>query len=73
MWAGAFTGADRNKKGLIEAAEGGTPISRRDRRPAPPIQLKPLRFLETRREYGMVGDPIGRQAMSASLRQPTEN
>src|SRR5260370_40130204 len=29
---GAFTGADREKKGLIEAAGGGQPAARRDRR-----------------------------------------
>jgi len=52
---GAFTGADKNKKGLIEAAESGTlfldeigdlPIT---------MQLKLLRFLESR-EYYKVGE-----------------
>ncbi len=52
---GAFTGADRNKKGLIEAAEGGTLFLDEIGDLAPPIQLKLLRFLETR-EYYKVGD-----------------
>jgi two-component system, NtrC family, response regulator AtoC len=52
---GAFTGADRNKKGLIEAAEGGTLFLDEIGDLAPAIQLKLLRFLETR-EYYKVGD-----------------
>jgi transcriptional regulator with PAS, ATPase and Fis domain len=52
---GAFTGADRNKKGLIEAAEGGTLFLDEIGDLAPPVQLKLLRFLETR-EYYKVGD-----------------
>ncbi len=52
---GAFTGADRNKKGLIEAAEGGTLFLDEIGDLVPPIQLKLLRFLETR-EYYKVGD-----------------
>ena len=45
---GAFTGADRNKKGFIEAAEGGTLFLDEIGDLAPSIQLKLLRFLETR-------------------------
>jgi transcriptional regulator with PAS, ATPase and Fis domain len=52
---GAFTGADRNKKGLIEAAEGGTLFLDEIGDLAPTIQLKLLRFLETR-QYYKVGD-----------------
>ena len=48
---GAFTGADRNKKGLIEAAEGGTLFLDEIGELAPSIQLKLLRFLETRQYY----------------------
>ena len=56
---GAFTGADRNKKGLIEAAEGGTLFLDEIGDLAPPIQLKLLRFLETR-EYYKVGDAMSK-------------
>src|SRR5215510_3103040 len=56
---GAFTGADRNKKGLIEAAEGGTLFLDEIGDLAPAIQLKLLRFLETR-EYYKVGDPVAK-------------
>src|SRR5574341_466938 len=52
---GAFTGADRNKKGLIESAEGGTLFLDEIGDLAPAIQLKLLRFLETR-EYYKVGE-----------------
>jgi transcriptional regulator with PAS, ATPase and Fis domain len=48
---GAFTGADRNKRGLIEAAEGGTLFLDEIGDLAPAIQLKLLRFLETRQYY----------------------
>jgi transcriptional regulator with PAS, ATPase and Fis domain len=48
---GAFTGADRNKKGFIEAAEGGTLFLDEIGDLAPAIQLKLLRFLETRQYY----------------------
>ncbi|MGH7816331.1 MAG: sigma-54 interaction domain-containing protein [Candidatus Binatia bacterium] len=48
---GAFTGADRNKKGLIEAAECGTLFLDEIGDLAPSIQLKLLRFLETRQYY----------------------
>ena len=48
---GAFTGAERNKKGFIEAAEGGTLFLDEIGDLAPSIQLKLLRFLETRQYY----------------------
>jgi two-component system, NtrC family, response regulator HydG len=48
---GAFTGADRNKKGFIEAAEGGTLFLDEIGDLVPSIQLKLLRFLETRQYY----------------------
>jgi len=54
---GAFTGADRNKKGLIEAAEGGTLFLDEIGDLAPVIQLKLLRFLETR-EFYKVGESV---------------
>ena len=53
---GAFTGADRNKKGFVEAAEGGTLFLDEIGDLAPSIQLKLLRFLETR-QYYRVGEP----------------
>jgi len=56
---GAFTGADRNKKGLIEAAEGGTLFLDEIGDLAPAIQLKLLRFLETR-EFYKVGESAPR-------------
>jgi transcriptional regulator with PAS, ATPase and Fis domain len=52
---GAFTGADKNKKGLIEAAEGGTLFLDEIGDLAPAVQLKLLRFLESR-EFYKVGD-----------------
>lgn len=52
---GAFTGAERNKKGLIEAAEGGTLFLDEIGDLPLTIQLKLLRFLESR-EFYKVGD-----------------
>jgi len=52
---GAFTGADRNKRGFVEAAEGGTLFLDEIGDLAPAIQLKLLRFLETR-EFYKVGE-----------------
>ena len=52
---GAFTGADKNKKGLIEAAEGGTLFLDEIGDLSLSIQLKLLRFLESR-EFYKVGD-----------------
>ena len=44
---GSFTGADRQKKGLIEGAEGGTLFLDEIGEISPPIQAKLLRVLET--------------------------
>ncbi len=44
---GAFTGADKRKKGLIEAAAGGTLFLDEIGEISPAIQAKLLRFLET--------------------------
>jgi transcriptional regulator with PAS, ATPase and Fis domain len=52
---GAFTGADKNKRGLIEAAEGGTLFLDEIGDLPHAIQLKLLRFLESR-EFYKVGD-----------------
>ncbi|MDD5394717.1 MAG: sigma-54 dependent transcriptional regulator [Thiothrix sp.] len=46
---GAFTGADRQKKGLIESAEGGTLFLDEIGEITPAIQAKLLRVLETGR------------------------
>lgn len=48
---GAFTGADKNKKGLIEAAEGGTLFLDEIGDLQPATQLKLLRFLESQEFY----------------------
>ncbi|MDY6991691.1 MAG: sigma-54 dependent transcriptional regulator, partial [Pseudomonadota bacterium] len=46
---GSFTGADRQKKGLIEGADGGTLFLDEIGEIEPPIQAKLLRVLETGR------------------------
>jgi transcriptional regulator with PAS, ATPase and Fis domain len=58
---GAFTGAERNKKGLIEAAEGGTLFLDEIGELPPAIQLKLLRFLETR-QYYRVGESTAKSS-----------
>ena len=52
---GAFTGADKNKKGLIEAAEGGSLFLDEIGDLPHTIQIKLLRFLESR-EFYRVGE-----------------
>ncbi len=52
---GAFTGAEKNKIGRIEAAEGGTLFLDEIGEISHNIQLKLLRFLETK-EFERVGD-----------------
>ena len=58
---GAFTGADKHKKGLIEAAEGGTLFLDEIGDLQPATQLKLLRFLESR-EFYKVGDSTAKTA-----------
>ncbi len=58
---GAFTGADKNKKGLIEAAEGGTLFLDEIGDLSLAIQLKLLRFLESR-EFYRVGESSAKKA-----------
>lgn len=61
---GAFTGADRQKKGLIENAEGGTLFLDEIGEIGPPIQAKLLRVLETGR-FRRVG---GNRDLTANVR-----
>src|SRR5215470_1012483 len=58
---GAFTGAEKNKKGLIEAAEGGTLFLDEIGDLSLTIQLKLLRFLESR-EFYRVGESSSKKA-----------
>ena len=61
---GAFTGADRDKKGLIEAAAGGTVLLDEIGEMTAPMQVKLLRVLQERK-YRKVG---GTDEASANIR-----
>jgi two-component system response regulator PilR (NtrC family) len=61
---GAFTGADKDKKGLIEAADGGTVFLDEIGEMAPTMQVKLLRVLQERK-YRRVG---GTDESSANIR-----
>jgi len=58
---GAFTGADRNRKGLIALAEGGTVFFDEISEVPLSFQAKLLQFIDTRR-YRMLGDLEERKA-----------
>ena len=61
---GAFTGADKDKKGLIEAAEGGTVFLDEIGEMPPTMQVKLLRVLQER-QYRPVG---GTAEVAADIR-----
>ena len=61
---GAFTGADANKKGLMEVAEGGTIFLDEIGEMTPPMQVKLLRVLQDRR-FRRLG---GTQEVQADVR-----
>ena len=61
---GAFTGADTNKKGLMEVAEGGTIFLDEIGEMTPPMQVKLLRVLQDRR-FRRLG---GTQEVQADVR-----
>ena len=60
---GAFTGADRQKRGLLETADGGTVFLDEIGEMAPGLQAKLLRFLEekTFKRVGGIGRHPGRR------------
>ena len=57
---GAFTGADRMRKGRFELADGGTLLLDEVSEIAPPLQAKLLRVLQER-EFGRVGSSVTRR------------
>ena len=61
---GAFTGADKDKKGLIEAADGGTVFLDEIGEMTPTMQVKLLRVLQERK-YRRVG---GTEESSSNIR-----
>ncbi len=61
---GAFTGADKDKKGLIEAADGGTVFLDEIGEMTPTMQVKLLRVLQERK-YRRVG---GTEETAANIR-----
>jgi len=58
---GAFTGAQKDKKGLLEAAEGGTLFLDEIGDLSPTLQVKLLRLLENQ-EYYRIGESSPRRA-----------
>jgi len=71
---GAFTGADRDKEGLFEAARGGTLFLDEIGEAGPPVQAKLLRVLQERR-INRVGDPREREVdvrIIAATNRPLE-
>jgi two-component system, NtrC family, response regulator len=61
---GAFTGADTQRKGLVETAQGGTLFLDEIGELPPPVQVKLLRFLQEHR-FQRVG---GRQELQSDAR-----
>jgi DNA-binding NtrC family response regulator len=71
---GAFTGADRDREGLFEAARGGTLLLDEIGEAGAAVQAKLLRVLEERK-INRVGDPIERQVdvrVVAATNRPLE-
>ncbi len=67
---GAFTGADRSRRGLAVAADGGTLFLDEVGDLDANLQVKLLRFLESG-EVRAVGANRAQQSMSGSFPQPT--